>query len=55
MEEYIAYEGHKFTVEWYYDQYGRSQSLDYYLSLSIGERIKLMHLFKRMADKIARA
>lgn len=48
--EYIAYSGNKFTVEWYYNSKGRSEALDYFKSLTMQERIKVLHLFKRMGD-----
>lgn len=48
--EYIAYQGGKFTVEWYFDKRKRSQALEYYYSLTIDEKIKVLKLFKRMAD-----
>jgi len=48
--EYIAYEGEKFTVEWYFDKRNRSQALEYYQSLIVDEKIKVLKLFKRMGD-----
>ena len=48
--DYIAYEGKKFTVEWYYDANGRSKALEYYKKLPTHERIKVLQLFKRMGD-----
>jgi hypothetical protein len=48
--EYIAYSGKKFTVEWYFDSRGKSAALDYYNSLTLQERIKVLQLFKRMGD-----
>jgi phage-related protein len=48
--EYIAYQGQAFTIEWYYDPRGKSQSLEYYQSLSQEEKKKLFYLFKRMGD-----
>lgn len=49
-KEYIAYSGEKYTIEWYYNSRGKSAALEYYQSLSAGERIKVLQLFKRMAD-----
>ncbi len=49
-EEYIAYEGQEFTVEWYFNSGGKSQVLEYYKALSMEERIKLLRLFKRIGD-----
>jgi hypothetical protein len=48
--EIIAYEGKKFTIEWYYNEQGKSQALNYYKCLSANERAKLLYLFKRMGD-----
>lgn len=48
--EYIAYEGKKFTVEWYHDTNGKSTPLEYYQKLPAHERIKALQLFKRMGD-----
>lgn len=49
-KEYIAYSGEKYTIEWYYTSRGKSAALEYYQSLSADERIKVLQLFKRMAD-----
>lgn len=48
--EYIAYSGNEFTIEWYYNARGKSEALDYFNSLTLQERIKVLHLFKRMGD-----
>ena len=50
MNEYIAYNGDSFLIEWYYDDNGKSQPLVYYKSLSVDERIKILRLFKRIGD-----
>jgi hypothetical protein len=50
IKEYIAYEGAKFTIEWYYDSKGISHAFEYYKSLKVEERIKLLRLLKRMGD-----
>ena len=49
-KEFIAYKGAVFTVEWYFDERGRSPALDYFLTLSEDRRIRVMHLFKRIGD-----
>lgn len=49
-KEYIAYLGIKFTVEWHHNYQGKSQALNYYKTLSVKERIKVLQLFKRMGD-----
>jgi len=48
--EYIAYSGKQFTIEWYYDTRGKSTAFDYYSSLTMQEKIKVLLLFKRMGD-----
>ncbi len=48
--EYVAYSGDAFTIEWYFDDKGQSDALEYYTSLNSHERIQLLKLFKRMAD-----
>lgn len=49
-KEYIAYAGKKFTIEWYFDSQDKSKALEYFNSLTQQERIKVLHLFKRMGD-----
>lgn len=48
--EYIAYQGDKHTIEWYFAENGNSQAFDYYNSLESSQRIKLLYLLKRMGD-----
>lgn len=50
INEYIAYEGDSFVIEWYYDKRNRSPALEYYNTLDTNDRIKLLKLFKRMGD-----
>ncbi|MCI5066538.1 type II toxin-antitoxin system RelE/ParE family toxin [bacterium] len=50
VKEYIAYEGDAFTIEWYYDENGKSDVLEYYKNLSDTRRRKLLLLIKRMGD-----
>lgn len=49
-KEYIAYEGVNFTIEWYYNIKGESQSFSYFDKLSSKMQDKLMYLFKRIGD-----
>lgn len=49
-KEYVAYEGKQFTIEWYYSTKGASQAFEYYLSLDVSDRIKVLKLFKMMGD-----
>src|SRR5438045_8974264 len=48
--EYIAFDGEKFTIEWYFDHKGKSISLDYLESLDEMEQAKLFELFKLMGN-----
>ena len=50
MKEFIAYEGDNLTVEWFYDENGKSDSLDYFESLSNTQKRKVLMLFKRIGD-----
>ncbi|MBN1531823.1 MAG: type II toxin-antitoxin system RelE/ParE family toxin [Spirochaetes bacterium] len=49
-KEYIAYEGDIYTIEWYYDESEKSQSLDYFMKLRSDMQMKVMYLFKRIGD-----
>ena len=48
--EYIAFEGEKFLIEWYFDSKGNSIALDYFESLNEDEQIKLLNLFELMGN-----
>ncbi|MFH0898322.1 MAG: type II toxin-antitoxin system RelE/ParE family toxin [bacterium] len=50
MNKFIAYKGQYFTIEWYFDDCGSSKVLEYYQSLSLEERNKVMYLFQTMGD-----
>jgi len=41
-KEYIAFEGTKFTIEWYFDTKGKSSALEYFESLDDDIQIKLL-------------
>ncbi|TAK78086.1 MAG: type II toxin-antitoxin system RelE/ParE family toxin [Gammaproteobacteria bacterium] len=49
-KEYIAFEGEKFTIEWYFNNRGKSISLDYLESLDEEEQAKLFELFKLIGE-----
>ena len=49
-KEFVAFEGKKFVIEWYFDKRGTSRSLEYFESLNIFEQIKVLELFKLMAN-----
>jgi Phage derived protein Gp49-like (DUF891) len=48
--EYIAYKGQEFQIEWYFSPKGESQALEYYRQLTPAERIKVLKLFRMMAE-----
>jgi len=48
--ELIAYEGRKFTIEWYWDDSGYSQPLEYAEALDDADRKKLAALLMVMGD-----
>jgi Gp49-like protein DUF891 len=50
-KNFIAYEGPKFTVEWYYTEDGKIPALEYFNSLNDDEKIKTLDLFKLMATE----
>lgn len=50
MREILAYEGPCFTIEWYYDENGTSQALDYFNRLGDAQKRKVLMLFKRIGD-----
>ena len=50
QREFIAFEGEKFTIEWYFDNKGKSISLEYLESLDNEEQAKLFELMKLMGD-----
>ncbi|ORU92764.1 MAG: hypothetical protein A6F72_05375 [Cycloclasticus sp. symbiont of Poecilosclerida sp. N] len=50
MKEFIAYQGNALTVEWFFDENGNSDSLDYFESLSDAQKRKTLMLFRRMGD-----
>lgn len=49
-KDYIAYGGNAFTIEWYFDESGKSQALDYLLKSSPEMQKKLFYLIKRIGD-----
>lgn len=49
-KEYTAYEGKEYTVEWYYDSRRKSAAFEYYETLSVQEKVKVLRLFKRIGD-----
>lgn len=50
MQSKTAYHGSIFTIEWFMDEKGRSQALEYYEKLSSDRKRKLLNLFRLMGD-----
>jgi len=50
MKEYVAYEGPCFTIEWFYNEQGGSQALEYFNGLNDAQKRKVLMLFKRIGD-----
>jgi phage-related protein len=50
MKEFIAYEGEALTVEWFFDEKGKSDALDFFEALSDTQKRKILMLFKRIGD-----
>ncbi|MFA6527718.1 MAG: type II toxin-antitoxin system RelE/ParE family toxin [Candidatus Babeliales bacterium] len=50
MSKFIAYKGRCFTIEWFFDDRGNSKVFEYFTSLSVEEKNKLLYLFQTMGD-----
>lgn len=50
MQEFVAYYGKVFTIEWYFNLKGESQPLDYFYAMKDYQKRKLLMLFKRLGD-----
>ncbi len=48
--KYVAYQGDKFTIEWYFDRRGKSQAFEYFEKLPLIRKKKLIHLFYILGD-----
>ncbi len=46
----LAYKGIIFTVEWYYNESGKSQAFDYLIKLNPEMQKKVFYLIKRIGD-----
>ena len=49
MKEYVAYEGPCFTIEWFYNEQGESQALEYFNGLSDVQKRKVLMLLSGLA------
>jgi phage-related protein len=50
MKEFIAYEGEILTVEWFFDEKGESEPLNFFETLPDVQKRKTLMLFKRIGD-----
>lgn len=50
QKKFIAYEGDKFTIEWYFDDRGKSRGLEYFNELTDERKRKMIHLFWLVGD-----
>jgi phage-related protein len=50
MTQYVAYEGSEFTIEWYCDEKGISQALQYFLGQPKDMQRKALNLFRLMGE-----
>lgn len=48
--EYVAYKGDSFQIEWYYSAKGDSQAREYYLELDRDDRKQVLKLCKMMGE-----
>lgn len=51
MKNRIAYEGSDFKIEWYIDEKGYSQALEYYEEQPKDKQRKLLNLYRLMGDQ----
>ena len=51
MNQKIAYEGSKFTIEWFFGEKGSSQPLEYFLDQPNDKQRKVLNLFRLMGDQ----
>lgn len=51
MNQKIAYEGSKFTIEWFFDEKGYSQTLEYFLEQPQEKQRKALNLFRLMGEQ----
>lgn len=48
--EVVLYKGNAFTIEWYFDERGDSEALEYYEELPMERRIQLLKLVRLMGE-----
>jgi len=50
-KEFIAYKGSEYTIEWFFNDKGKSEAQAYFESLSIDRKKKCFHLLATMGDQ----
>ncbi|MBE9561251.1 MAG: type II toxin-antitoxin system RelE/ParE family toxin [Proteobacteria bacterium] len=50
MNEFVAYKGEILTIEWFFDENGNSDALDFFESLFNAQKRNILILFKRIGD-----
>ena len=50
MKKFIAHKGSKLTIEWYFDQRGKSNVLEYFNMLPLERKKKFIHLLFLLGD-----
>ncbi len=50
FKKYVAYQGHRFVIEWYFDDRGKSQALEYFENLLLMQKKKLVRLLYLLGD-----
>jgi hypothetical protein len=43
-KEFVAYQGEFYTIEWFFDQKGTSQALEYFYAMNASQKRKLLML-----------
>ena len=49
-KNFIAYQGLKYTLEWYYNDRGDSKAFQYYEELTADRQRKILHLFNVLGN-----
>ena len=50
LDQYTAFEGTEFLIEWYFDAKGISGALNYFEALDENEQLKLLDLFRLIGN-----
>lgn len=51
MNQYVAYQGSEFIIEWYYDIKGESFALEFFKKQPKEQQRKLLNLFRLMGEQ----